>query len=281
MSDDDEYDQQQLFMRSMFANGEVDDNDDESEDDYISEHIWKCGDVTVFYHLAILAPGHGNSVWNSSECIAQHMLSSSDRSRLFGEKLEGKFNWPPQRALEFGAGAALPSLVLLKEGATKVICTDRKINEQTFDALNLSVQKNCEEWGISKEMISERISIVPHTWGEEIEKLTLVDGGGEIDLAIASDCIYNPTYHEVLLQSAAGVLSKENGIFIVGYSFHMNVPPERVLDFFDLASSKFGLEVVSELKKEYDGQRGIGDKDKNRGVVYIKVLAHKDTIYFR
>ena len=26
--------------------------------------------------------------------------------------------------------------------------------------------------------------------------MTLVDGGGEIDLAIASDCIYNPTYHE-------------------------------------------------------------------------------------
>jgi predicted nicotinamide N-methyase len=111
--------------------------------------------------------------------------------------------------------------------------------------------------------------------------LTLVDGGGEIDLAIASDCIYNPTYHEVLLQSAAGVLSKENGVFIVGYSFHMNVPPEQVLDFFDIASSKFGLEVVSELKQEYDGQRGIGDKDKSRGVVYIKVLAYKDSIYFR
>ena len=87
----------------------------------------------------------------------------------------------------------------------------------------------------------------------------------------------------MLLQSAAGILSKEIGVFIVGYRFHMNVPPEpeRVLDFFDLASSKFGLEVVSELKQEYDGQRGIGDKDKSRGVVYIKVLAHKDTIYFR
>ena len=51
----------------------------------------------------------------------------------------------------------------------------------------------------------------------------------------------------MLLQSAAGILSKEIGVFIVGYRFHMNVPPEpeRVLDFFDLASSKFGLEVVS------------------------------------
>ena len=91
MSDDDEYNQQQLFMRSMFAHKDVDNDDNESEDDYISEYSWKCGDVTVIYHLAILAPGHGNSVWNSSECIAQHMLSPSDRSRLFGEKVKGKF----------------------------------------------------------------------------------------------------------------------------------------------------------------------------------------------
>ena len=231
---DDEF--QLKFIRSIFATGE--ESDEDSDHAVISEHVWTCQNISIVYHLALLAPGHGNSLWNSSECIAQYLLLPSYRTELFGQKVERKITWPPLRALEFGAGAALPSMALLKEGAEKVICTDKYVNEQTFDALRMSVDKNSIIWGMTKEQVWKRTVIMPQTWGKEVEKLTR-EGGREckIDMLIASDCIYDPTYHEALLQSVVGSIARDKGIFIVGYSFHMNVPPEKVISFFDLANS--------------------------------------------
>eukprot|EP00980_Cylindrotheca_fusiformis_P003983 scaffold874_cov126-Cylindrotheca_fusiformis.AAC.16 len=255
------------FLKSMFAPTQHNSDEDDSSHQEISEYTWTSEEgVSIIYHLAFLAPGHGDSVWNSSHCIAQHLLS--DRSSLSIR------SWPPTSALEFGAGAALPSLVLWKESTTELFITDRKINESTFDALHMSIDKNSALWGISHEEIESRVHILPHTWGEDIERLKAKD----IELLIASDCIYDPTYHSALLKSASECLSQEKGLFIVGYSFHLNVSPEKVLEFFQVATSQYRLKVVSEFKKEYEGQLGIGDDDPNRGAVYIKVLAHEDSI---
>ena len=96
-SDDYDYTQQQQFMRSLFATNNSD--DDEDENDLIAEKTWLCPEDTdntsITYHLAFLAPGHGNSVWNSSECIAQHLLLPEYRSMLFrrgGENTTGNSN---------------------------------------------------------------------------------------------------------------------------------------------------------------------------------------------
>ena len=268
-------DYQQQLIRSLFNSGHEDEELDDHHND-ISEHEWKI-DIrpafVLFYHLAFRAPGHGDSLWNSSECIARHLLIPELRSLVLGDERD---HWPPAHSIEFGAGAALPSLVLLKEGAGRVTMTDRYVNQQTFEALRMSVDKNAEIWGAEKE----RAVIIPHTWGEDVERLTIDAHGDKSgasrkgDLLIASDCIYNPTYHTALLQSAVGAMAKL-GKFIVGYSFHGNVPPSQVLDFFARAKDEFGLEVVSEFSEKYDGQRGIGDMDKNRGVVYVKVLLSK------
>lgn len=90
------------------------------------------------------------------------------------------------------------------------------------------------------------------------------------DLLIASDCIYNPMHHRALLESAIGVMN-DDGLFVVGYSFHGNVSPNEVLAFFDLAL-EFGLEVTNELNVESEGQRGIGSSDASRGAVHLRVL---------
>lgn len=274
----DEDDTYWASLRSMFATDGGDAGSDEDEDHHhrdISAHTWTSdsGDVTVAYHLAFMAPGHGDALWNSSGCIANHLLAQN-RSKLFGPDAEGKMRWPPRRALEFGAGAALPSMILLREGAETVICTDRKVNDETFEALQMSVEKNCEKWGEERK---KRMVTKPHTWGEDIEDLTA--DGGVMDLLVASDCIYNPMYHEVLLQSAAGCISKDEGLFVVGYSFHMNVPPEQVTEFFRKAETQYAFAVVSEFKEDYEGQSGIGSNDHNRGAVYVKVLAHQDSKY--
>ena len=60
----------------------------------------------------------------------------------------------------------------------------------------------------------------------------------------------------------------------------MNVPPEQVLNFFDKAGDCFDLQVLNEFTKQYPGQTGIGNQEPMRGAVYVKVLAHKDSIYF-
>jgi len=290
-------------------------HDDEQEEEYdnISQHTWifdsavavndgnggtmvnTLGAIEIIYHLAHLAPGHGNTLWNSSLCIAEHILSPSLRQKLFGEIV---YRWPPSRALEFGAGAALPSLALIKEGSKRTVLTDRKINDMTFEALERSIAINCEKWGIPEDEWRQRAIVMPHTWGdnENLKELLLDGRGGDTshsnnndiedyfdnrleknDLLIASDCIYNPIYHDTLLQSCDFLLSKDEGILVVGYSYHGNVCKEEVEEFFVNAKIKYGLKVISELSKEYSEQRGISSNDKNRGNVYLKVLAHKNS----
>jgi hypothetical protein len=56
----------------------------------------------------------------------------------------------------------------------------------------------------------------------------------------------------------------------------MNVPPEKVIKFFEVAKSMF---AASETKKDYEGHSGRGNKDNNREAVYVKVLAYQDSVY--
>lgn len=284
--DDDIY---RASMRSIFRNGNEDDESDYGDEQNIGQYVWHCpidnangkvnGDAShfpVIYHLALLAPGHGNSLWNACICIAEHLSSASKRSQLLGDDISSLVPWPPRSSLEFGAGAALPSMILLREGTDNVIITDRKVNDMTFEALDLSAEKNGEQWNVSD--ISQRVEVCDHTWGEAIDELVKKSNSGGIDVLVASDCIYNPTYHNTLLQSASGTICSERGIFIVGFSYHSNCSKEQVDAFFAKAE-EFGFCVVSEFTKKYKEQQGIGSKDPERAMVYCKVLVHKDSIY--
>lgn len=119
----EEYCCQRQFIRSLFDDGV--DNDDYDDENGIS--------------------GHGNRLWNSSICIAQHLLLPELRSSIMnfvgsGASKNGRTTrqrqqlvvWPPTRYIEFGAGAALPSLVLIHEGAGRVVITDKYVNECTL-----------------------------------------------------------------------------------------------------------------------------------------------------
>ena len=333
-NDDEELCCPRQFLRSLFEDGG--DNDDDDDENGISKHIWTCpiSNTSIVYHLARNAPGHGNRVWNSSMCIAQHLLVPELRMSLLnvdcgnaalknGRSIKLQQQqfvgvWPPTICIEFGAGAALPSLVLMKEGAGRVVITDRYVNECTFDALRQSVistnsTTSKEEARLNEECTLEqqRAVVVAHTWGENIDELLSHIGGGsgvhnnnnnndkdvnitattgvssssssssntiiKANLLIASDCIYNPTYHHALLHSVISTMDNNTGRFVVGYSLHGNVPSKQILDFFTVAQREYGLIIVNELCINYpNGQLGIGSTDIERGVVYIKVLAHGD-----
>jgi len=336
-SESDE-DHQRKFILNLFANngGGAADNvvdDDHELDDEITEHIWTCCPdahddagradapppvVAIHYHLAFRTSGHGNRLWNSSDCIARQlilpecraaMLLFDDGSDATTEGGNGSgtrkrrrrppFRWPPKRCVEFGAGSALPSLALLREGAGRVVITDRHVNsDATFDALRMSVERNAKYRRTTASSdggggVGGRAVVVPHTWGEDVDGLLTHIGGGEddendreaaaattssttrkADLLVASDCIYNPACHDALLRSATGVMDPERGLFVVGYSLHGNVPSSRISAFFDAARRDYGLDVVNEFSRRYEGgQRGIGSEDAERGAVYVKVLA--------
>ena len=96
-------------------------------------------------------------------------------------------------------------------------------------------------------------------------------GAGAHDIGIASDCIYYPDAHSLLLESAS-VLIKKGGYLVVVFSLHGNCPESDTLGFFELAT-KMGWEVENELSFEHEVQKAAEwSSVKGRGNVYIKVL---------
>ena len=59
MTDDEDFSNQ--FVRSMFGNGAGGNGDDDDDlHEVISQYSWNCNNVEIIYHLAFLAPGHGD-----------------------------------------------------------------------------------------------------------------------------------------------------------------------------------------------------------------------------
>ena len=104
--------------------------------------------------------------------------------------------------------------------------------------------------------------------------------GGRVDILIASDCIYDPTYHVDLLDSASELISPE-GTFIVGYSLHNNVPPASVEAFFELARG-LGWKITGETVERFERQNAAPwDESSTRGDVYVKFLVRGDEVDYR
>jgi predicted nicotinamide N-methyase len=306
--------------KKLFSTGDSSsDNDDDDDEGVISRHVWKCdgsseyvydndtnaddavaaGAVQIIYHLAVTARGHGNRVWNAGACLAEYLLFHRDRL------LPSTYTWPPRRTLEFGSGAALPSLALMRDALVNtnnninnnknnididIIITDNGKNDAaTFAALERSVAENGRIWNVvlppdqqprgASNHHPPVISIARHTWGEEIEDFQIQHDcrNNNVQLLLAADCIYNPQYHAALLDSANALIDHTNGLFIVAYSFHSNVSNDAVLHFFTLAkATPYHFQIVRELQHDYpQGQVGIGGTDPARGTVYIKVLAKR------
>ncbi len=95
---------------------------------------------------------------------------------MLGEALS-IMGWPPACCIEFGTGAALPLLALLRKGAGRVLITDRYTsNERTFDVLCMSLEKNATAWGMDGGEMGHRAVVMPHTWGVDVNELLLLPG---------------------------------------------------------------------------------------------------------
>jgi len=153
-------------------------------------------------------------------------------------------------------------------GARTVVITDQ-FEETAFRALNLTADKCRAKSPLCKVVVHE------HSWGEDAAPLLKAAGGEKFGLVVASDCLYNPSCHEVLLESARSIVEEKAGVFLVGYSLHGNVEGEAIHAFFD-AARRFGFTVDKEWKVDHDRQKAAEwSSDKQRGNVFVKVLRLK------
>ena len=250
-------------MRSLYPDsddseeGEGDDDDD----DVSQVHRWtsQSQQCVVEYHLSCMARGHGDVVWNSGSDISEMLVNQKGRARLFGEAME----FPLSRVLEFGAGAALPSLVCAKRGLGKVVTITDQFEEGVFKAIELSVAKNTSP--------GTQVEVKAYSWGKSEPDLVRE---GKYDLMIASDCIYFPGAHQALLTSASKCVGA-GGVWVVGFSLHGNCKEAETYNFFEMANAQ-GWVLERELKIEHDVQEAATwSSVPKRGDVYIKVLKRK------
>uniref|UniRef100_A0AC35F9S8 Uncharacterized protein n=1 Tax=Panagrolaimus sp. PS1159 TaxID=55785 RepID=A0AC35F9S8_9BILA len=127
----------------------------------------------------------GLKVWECSYDLSAH-LEDID--------LNGK------KVLELGCGAALPSIVALKKGASKVVCQD--YNESVIEL----VTKPNLKLNISDESKFEAIA---KSWGNFSKKCT-----EKFDYIVTSETIYDAGDYASLHDSMKAAL-KDNGIIIL------------------------------------------------------------------
>mmetsp|Transcript_1545 Transcript_1545/g.2674 ORF Transcript_1545/g.2674 Transcript_1545/m.2674 type:complete len:360 (+) Transcript_1545:85-1164(+) len=245
---------------SLFANNEhgSDDDEEETENDesglmISSVFIRDLGGVTLSFWMDDHSAGHGNRVWHASiaMCIyLKRMLLPSWTSRISSQESSCNF-----RCLELGAGTALPSLFLGHLFANEMEASS--VNRKTKPLIHITDGKQYRNirqilLSLSKQpaqvLLSSTFRVSPHNWGEGL------GNNGDSDscffqrefvhpyhLIIVSDCIYNPTYHDELLQSIAATLKLPNeetgedgGCAVISFSLHGNTPDHDIWDFLQV-----------------------------------------------
>jgi nicotinamide N-methyltransferase len=178
------------------------------------------GDVT--YELWC-APNDGSSpgslfaytVWSGSIQVADHLAKNP---ALVVRK----------RVIEFGAAAALPSLVALNLGAEQVVTTDYP-NENILGVIRRNISANLAKLGDSPV---PRSTVVGHLWGSTCPE----EYSESFDVALVAECLWKHAQHISLLESIGRFL-RPGGTVVLSYAHH--IPGLEADDdaFFFLASA--------------------------------------------
>ena len=268
----------------------ADDQDENSPHDMVEETSITIKGTTIAYLIEETSTGHGNRVWAASIAACFYLF---DRFQAGDDRWSEASSF---QSIEFGAGAALPSLYLAHLLAPRhytpmprVHITDAKQYRNIHQILASVLQQPMS----IREKI--RIRVSPHDWGVGIgaddndssflgDECDGATAGHTYDLVVASDCIYNSNYHTKLLQSISTTLAlpgdkgnttgmaarRDNstgGRAIVTFSLHGNISDDAVWKFLAMADitrspdGKWRLQSVpvsalSSSCSSMDGPRG-------------------------
>jgi len=176
----------------------------------------------MHFHLVGSHPLWAHYLWNGGRHIAD-MISRGE------PPVAGK------RVLEFGAGAAVPSVVAALCGACHVSVTDFP-EEPLLEPIRRNISEN-----ISDESVRSRVSVHGFLWGSDPTELLNVginesgvvdDEEKKYDLLLMGDLLAN---HSALpdLAKSASQLMKRNGMGIVAFGHHRPWLADRDLMIFE------------------------------------------------
>jgi predicted nicotinamide N-methyase len=212
--------------------------DDDSDRDVIDVLI---GDKSYFISLA-------EEEFNKEKktLFATHLWPAATQLSLY--LIDNPHLINDRKIIEFGAGAALPSLVSTNLHPRVVCVTDYPV-ACILDNIQANFSRNFNG------EIPVNVKIQGYMWGTDLSPLlTTRDEGSEVnfdqyfDIAIACECIWKPDCHKILLQSISQAL-RPNGVAYIAYSIHIQSLEHAYLNFFKLAES-FGLHTVDTVTTE-------------------------------
>mmetsp|Transcript_27722 Transcript_27722/g.75549 ORF Transcript_27722/g.75549 Transcript_27722/m.75549 type:complete len:363 (-) Transcript_27722:214-1302(-) len=224
---------------SDYEEEEGSDDEDDDEDDILTistKTLQKIEgtDSVVKFAMDINSTGHGDTVWHASIATCRY-LKDNFLAKLCSSEAKSF------RSLELGAGTAVPSLFLAdrvmkmetteKSSPTKICITDAKQYRNIKQILlSVGMQNTTNNSNVQFE-------VHPHNWGEFDEYIPRREAAGngsanDYDLVIVSDCIYDPEYHEALLETLAHTLAL-GGRAVLSFSLHGNVEDEVIWDFVE------------------------------------------------
>ncbi|KAF9524558.1 putative methyltransferase-domain-containing protein [Crepidotus variabilis] len=188
-----------------------------------SDEAWKAVEI----RLVGSHPLWGHHLWNAAKALATYLDQNTGL-------------YQGRNVLELGAGGALPSIVAVNNGASKVVITDYP-DRALIENIDYNVVAN-----VPSEKRDHTI-VQGYIWGRSVENLlsALPDSTSQaFDLVILSDLIFNHSQHDALLNTCRMALSTSvpdqalGPCVLVFYTHHRPHLAHRDMDFFAKAENK-------------------------------------------
>lgn len=180
--------------------------------------------------IALRLVGHnplwGHLLWNAGQVIARYV---EDNAKTL---IKGK------TVLELGAGAGLPSLVCVREGAQKVVVTDYP-DADLIQNLRYNIEHT-----VAPEH-KGNIVAKGYLWGNIVQPLfdKLPDPESAFDILIMADILFNHSEHEKLVVVMQATLNRDpEARALVFFTPYRPWLLEKDMHFFELARQA-GFEV--------------------------------------
>ncbi|KAI9813488.1 MAG: nicotinamide n-methyltransferase [Pycnora praestabilis] len=180
-------------------------------------------------------PLWGHLLWNAGKIL----------SKFLEERVDGLVRG--KDVLELGAGAGLPSLVSVSQGANQVVVTDYP-DVDLIENLKINISHN------AIPSYNGDIHAMGYLWGASPEAITspLQDTRAGFDLLILADLLFNHSEHRKLISTVQQTLKKgPDSRALVFFTPYRPWLLEKDLAFFDLAKEA-GFVVQKVLETTMD-----------------------------
>ncbi|KAG0234078.1 nicotinamide n-methyltransferase [Actinomortierella wolfii] len=166
-------------------------------------------------------PLWGHHLWNAAKMFANWLDARPEYTHR-------------KNVLELGAGAALPSLIAVVNGASKVVITDYP-DESLIKNIEYNVQQN-----VPRQLEEKIVVVEGYLWGKNTKPLldhlnTTTANGDLFDTIILSDLLFNHSQHRAMLKTCKETLRPKTGRVFVFFTHHRPWLADADNKFFEIA----------------------------------------------